>query len=93
VNLQIDFRAGFLTLMAMSTVVQEDGKISIPEEVRAALGLGPGTVLEVQSRAGTLVAWKKVEPDVFEKWRGRGQLPAGANADDYVRMMRDGDSR
>jgi hypothetical protein len=39
------------------------------------------------------VAWKKVEPDVFEKWRGRGQLPAGTSADDYVRLIRDGDSR
>jgi hypothetical protein len=50
-------------------------------------------VLEVQSQAGTLVAWKKVEPDVFEKWRGRGQLPTGSNAEDYVRLIRDGDSR
>ena len=77
----------------MSTIVQDDGKISIPQEVREALGLGPGTVLEVQSQAGTLVAWKKVEPDVFEKWRGRGQLPGGTNTDDYLRLIRDGDSR
>ena len=77
----------------MSTIVQDDGKISIPQEVREALGLGPGTVLEVQSEAGVLVAWKKTEPDVFEKWRGRGQLPAGTNADDYLRLIRDGDSR
>jgi bifunctional DNA-binding transcriptional regulator/antitoxin component of YhaV-PrlF toxin-antitoxin module len=77
----------------MSIVVLDDGKISIPQEVREALGLCPGTVLEVQSQAGTLVAWKKVEPDVFEKWRGRGQLPTETNADDYVRLIRDGDSR
>jgi bifunctional DNA-binding transcriptional regulator/antitoxin component of YhaV-PrlF toxin-antitoxin module len=77
----------------MNTVVLEDGKINIPQEVREALGLCPGTVLEVQSQSGTLVAWKKVELDVFEKWRGRGQLPAGSNADDYVRLMRDGDGR
>jgi AbrB family looped-hinge helix DNA binding protein len=77
----------------MNTVVQDDGKISIPQEVREALGFSPGTILEVQSQAGTLVAWKKVEPDVFEKWRGRGRLPAGTNADDYVRLIRDGDSR
>jgi bifunctional DNA-binding transcriptional regulator/antitoxin component of YhaV-PrlF toxin-antitoxin module len=77
----------------MSTVVLDDGKISIPQELREALGLSPGTVLEVQNQAGTLVAWKKVEPDVFEKWRGRGQLPAGTKADDYVRLIRDGDSR
>jgi len=77
----------------MNTVVLDDGKINIPHPVRDALGLCPGTVLEVQSQAGTLVAWKKVEPDVFEKWRGRGQLPAGTSADDYVRLIRDGDSR
>jgi bifunctional DNA-binding transcriptional regulator/antitoxin component of YhaV-PrlF toxin-antitoxin module len=75
----------------MSTVVSDDGKISIPPEVRETLGFGPGTVLEVQSHAGTLVAWKKVEPDVFEKWRGRGQRPAGTNTDDYLRLIRDGD--
>ena len=77
----------------MSTVVSDDGKISIPQEVRETLGLGPGTVLEVQSHAGTLVAWKKVEPDVFEKWRGRGQRPVGTNTDDYLRLIRDGDCR
>ena len=27
-----------------------------------------------------------------QKWRGRGQLPAGKNADDYLRLIRDGDS-
>jgi AbrB family looped-hinge helix DNA binding protein len=75
----------------MSTVVLDDGTISIPQEVREALGLGPGTVLEVQNQAGTLVAWKKVEPDAFEKWRGRGQLPTGTNTDDYLRLTRDGD--
>ena len=77
----------------MSTVVTDDGKISIPPEVREALGLAPGTVLEVESQAGTLVAWKKVEPDVFEKWRGRGQRPVGTNTDDYLRLIRDGDRR
>ncbi len=49
-----------------------------------------GTVLEMQNQAGMFVAWKKVEPDVFEKWRGRGRLPAGANADEYLGLIRDG---
>jgi AbrB family looped-hinge helix DNA binding protein len=77
----------------MKAVVQDDGKISIPKEVRDALGLGPGTVMEVQSQGGTLVAWKKVQPDIFEKWRGRGKLPAGTNAGEYLRLSRDGDGR
>jgi len=25
----------------------------------------------------------------FAKWRGRGHLPAGKNADDYLRLTRD----
>jgi bifunctional DNA-binding transcriptional regulator/antitoxin component of YhaV-PrlF toxin-antitoxin module len=77
----------------MSAVVTEDGEISIPRVVREALELGPGTVFEVQSQAGTFVAWKKVEPDVIDKWRGRGQLPVGTGPDDYLRPIRDGDRR
>ena len=77
----------------MNATVLDDGRINIPKELRDALGLNPGTVLEMQSQAGTLVAWKKIEPDVFEKWRGRGRLPAGANADEYLHLIRDGDRR
>jgi AbrB family looped-hinge helix DNA binding protein len=77
----------------MSTIVQADGKISIPQDVREALGLAPGTVLEVQSQAGKLVAWKKDDGDVFEKWRGRGKLPAGKGTDEFMRLIRDGNSR
>jgi bifunctional DNA-binding transcriptional regulator/antitoxin component of YhaV-PrlF toxin-antitoxin module len=77
----------------MNAVVLDDGKITIPQPLRDALGLTPGTVLEVQSQAGTLVAWKRVEPDVFEKWRGRGRLLTGASTDEYLRLIRDGDSR
>jgi bifunctional DNA-binding transcriptional regulator/antitoxin component of YhaV-PrlF toxin-antitoxin module len=77
----------------MSTVVQDDGKISIPQEVCDALGIRPGTVLEVHSEAGKLVAWKKDATDVFDEWRGRGQLPAGNNTDEYLGLLRDGDRR
>ena len=77
----------------MTATIQDDGKISIPKELRDALGLSPGTVLEMQNQAGTLVAWKKTEPDAFEKWRGRGQLPAGTSTDEYLKQIRDGDSR
>lgn len=75
----------------MNAVLTEDGQIEIPRELRDQLGLQPGNILELQNQAGTLVAWKKVEPDVFERWRGRGTLPAGTNANDYLRLSRDGD--
>jgi AbrB family looped-hinge helix DNA binding protein len=77
----------------MNATVLDDGKINIPKELRDALGLDPGTVLELQNQAGTLVAWKKLEPDAFEKWRGRGRLPTGANTDEYLHVIRDGDRR
>jgi bifunctional DNA-binding transcriptional regulator/antitoxin component of YhaV-PrlF toxin-antitoxin module len=76
----------------VSIIVQDDGKIILPQELRDALGLGPGTVLEVQNQGGTLVVWKRVEPDAFEKWRGRGHLPATSNTDEYLRLVRDGNS-
>ena len=77
----------------MNAVVTQDGQIEIPRELREQLGLQPGNVLELKNQAGTLVVWKKVQPDVFEKWRGRGALPAGANTDDYLRLIRNGDGR
>jgi bifunctional DNA-binding transcriptional regulator/antitoxin component of YhaV-PrlF toxin-antitoxin module len=77
----------------MDATVQNDGKISIPQELRDALGLHPGTVMDLQQQAGALVARKKMEPDVFEKWRGRGQLPAETGTDEYLRLTRDGDRR
>jgi AbrB family looped-hinge helix DNA binding protein len=71
----------------VKAVLTQDGQIEIPRELRDQLGLQPGSVLELQNQAGTLVAWKKVEPDVFEKWRGRGALPAGTTTDDYLRLI------
>jgi hypothetical protein len=29
-------------------------------------------------------------PQTFAKWRGRGSLPVGQNAEDYLRLTRDG---
>ena len=77
----------------MNAVLTEDGQLTIPKELRDQLGLKPGNVLELQNQAGTLVAWKKAEPDVFEKWRGRGKLPAGQNTEEYLKLIRDGNGR
>ena len=80
-------------LHRMDTTVQADGKISIPKELHDALGLNTGTVMDLQQQAGALVARKKTDPDVFEKWRRRGQLPAGVGTDEYLRLTRDGNRR
>lgn len=77
----------------MTAVVTEDGQLPLPRELCEQLGLAPGQTLEVRSEGHLLVAWKKSGHDPFEKWRGRGVVATGSNADEYLRLTRDGDSR
>jgi hypothetical protein len=59
--------------------------------LREQLGSTPGQALEIHSENGLLVAWKKWANGPFKKWRGRGRLPVGENADEYLRLIRDGE--
>jgi bifunctional DNA-binding transcriptional regulator/antitoxin component of YhaV-PrlF toxin-antitoxin module len=77
----------------MTAVLTEDGQLPLPRELCEELGLAPGQALEICSESGRLVAWKKSASDPYEKWRGRGHLPTEANTDEYLRLIRDGDSR
>ncbi|MCK4804512.1 MAG: AbrB/MazE/SpoVT family DNA-binding domain-containing protein [Spirochaetes bacterium] len=54
----------------MKTIVSEKGQITIPKKIRDKLGITPGTVLEVDTDRGRLIAVKKQVVDVFQKWRG-----------------------
>jgi antitoxin PrlF len=72
----------------MKTVVSEKGQITIPKKVRDKLGIVPGTVLEVDSVEGKLVAVKKETVDVVSKWRSRGRIPGGETVDEYLRRIR-----
>jgi bifunctional DNA-binding transcriptional regulator/antitoxin component of YhaV-PrlF toxin-antitoxin module len=74
-------------------VVTKDGQLPLPREVCEQLGLTPGQTVELHSEGSLLLAWRKSADDPFEKWRGRGRLPAGQTADEYLRLTRDGDSR
>ena len=75
----------------MTAVVTKDGQLPLPRELREQLGLAPGETLEIHTQNGLLLAWKKSANDPFEKWRGRGHLPVGENADEYLRLICDGD--
>ena len=72
----------------MKTVVSEKGQITIPKAVRDRLGIVPGTVLDVDSVQGKLVAVKRDATDPIVKWRGRGRIPGGGSVDDYLRRVR-----
>jgi antitoxin PrlF len=73
----------------MTAVLSEKGQITIPKPVRDKLGLLPGAVLEFQAVNGKLVASKKVDHDVFTKWRGKGTLPRDFSVDSYLKRTRD----
>jgi AbrB family looped-hinge helix DNA binding protein len=74
--------------ISMKTIVSEKGQITIPKAVRDNLGIVPGTVLEVESSEGKMVAVKKLPIDVFAKWRGKGKLPIGQTVDEYIDKVR-----
>jgi bifunctional DNA-binding transcriptional regulator/antitoxin component of YhaV-PrlF toxin-antitoxin module len=75
----------------MTAVVTKDGQLPLPRELCEQLGVAPGQTLEIHIESGLLVAWKKSASDPFEKWRGRGRLPIGKSADDYLHLIRDDD--
>ena len=68
----------------MKTTVSEKGQITIPKPCRDRLGLRAGTVLDVQTDHGRLIAVKTEPLDMFHKWRGKGQLPDGRSVDTYL---------
>ena len=73
---------------SMKTIVSEKGQITIPKAVRDRLGITPGTVLEVESVEGKIVAVKSQPQDVFSKWRGKGNLPGNPTVDEYLDRIR-----
>lgn len=75
----------------MKSIVSEKGQVTIPKLVRHKLGLVPGSSLEWEAAGGQLVGRKRVEQDVFSKWRGRGKLPGKMNVDQYLKVVRDAD--
>jgi len=62
--------------------------VTIPKACRDRLGLSAGSVLEFETREGTLVAVKKQPEDVIRKWRGKGRLPGRLSVDEYLARVR-----
>jgi len=72
----------------MRTIVSEKGQITIPKAIRDRLGIVPGTVLDVDSIDGKLVAVKREAIDGIVKWRGKGKIPGNITVDEYLRRIR-----
>ena len=73
---------------SMKTIVSEKGQITIPKAVRDKLGIVAGTVLEVDSVEGKLVAVKKEPVDAILKWRGKGKISGNRSVDEYLNGIR-----
>jgi len=70
------------------TRITTKGQVTIPKEVRERLGLRPGDELEFIEEDGMYRLRKRVDPEVFQKYRGYLKEWAGQDSDDLVREMR-----
>jgi antitoxin PrlF len=71
----------------LEATVAERGQITLPKQVRDALGLTKGTKLEVQIDGSRVVLRKDVN-DAISRLRGRFKLPPGMTTDDVMRELR-----
>ena len=73
----------------MNTTVSERGQISLPKAIRTALGIRPGTVLDVAVEDGRITICKREEVDPVHAWRGRGKRQTEiTSTDDYLTLVR-----
>jgi len=71
----------------MEATVAERGQITLPKQVRDALGLTKGTKLKVEIEGGRIVLRKDVQ-DALSRVRGRFKFPPGVTTDDIMRELR-----
>jgi AbrB family looped-hinge helix DNA binding protein len=69
--------------------VTSKGQITIPKDVREALGLRPGTEVDFRLERGGAVMRRRLSPEVFEKWEGylRDKV-GGPTTDDILLELR-----
>ena len=71
----------------MEATVAERGQITLPKQVRDALGLTKGTKLKVGIEGNRVILRKDVK-DALSRVRGRFKLPSGTTTDDVMRELR-----
>ncbi|MGI8553894.1 MAG: AbrB/MazE/SpoVT family DNA-binding domain-containing protein [Dehalococcoidia bacterium] len=72
----------------MPTVTSK-GQITIPKEVREALGLMPGSKVEFTITDQGVLLHRRIPEEAFDRWRGylRGKLPTDS-VDELMEMLR-----
>lgn len=72
----------------MSTVTSK-GQVTLPKNVRDALGLVPGSEVEFEVQDGQVVLYKRVSEEKLARWQGflRGKLPEDS-VDEFVDTLR-----
>jgi AbrB family looped-hinge helix DNA binding protein len=55
-------------------------QVTVPREIRVALGIGPGTEVEFTLTEDGAILRKRVSIQALDRWQGklRGRLPAGS---------------
>jgi antitoxin PrlF len=71
----------------MEATVAERGQITLPKEVRDALGLVKGTKLTIEVDHGKLILRKNAK-EAINRVRGKFTLPDGLTTDDVMRELR-----
>jgi len=71
--------------------VTDKGQVTIPKEIRDALGIGPGTEVEFERRKNTIVVRKAKASSargrrLAERLRGRGDV--GMTTDEIMALTR-----
>ena len=69
----------------MKSVVSARGRVTVPKDLRARLGIRQGTELEFSIRNGALVAHKAEVDNVSKVY---GCLLEPIDADQFIRMLR-----
>lgn len=77
----------------MASAVTQKGQVTIPKRVRDAMGVGPGTLVEIESDGQGGARIVKLAPTValagWARFRGVGTLPDGLSVDEYMTLTRD----
>ena len=78
----------------MASAVTQKGQVTIPKAVRDAMGVKPGTLVEVEADGEggariTRVSDPVEPPQSFARFLGIGRLPDGMTTDEYMALIRD----